>query len=288
MTAAAVLPRPDFAADDVYHVYALRFASLARNVRENFLITDLHDGPMPLDYYVWILRGTSRTVLVDTGFGAEAAARRGRKRELDPIDALGRLGVEPNEIADVIISHLHYDHAGNLGRLGKARFHIQDREVAFATGRCMCDAFHRFPFDVEDVVSFVRHTYADRVRFHDGDADPLPGISLHLLPGHTAGIQAVRVNTPRGAVVLASDVSHYYANFMRRSPFQLTVDTAATLKSYDRLVALADGKVDRIVPGHDPWVRQLYPSYEWNGISLSALHEIPKIHDPEVLALMDR
>jgi glyoxylase-like metal-dependent hydrolase (beta-lactamase superfamily II) len=285
MRTPAVLPRPQSAADDVYHVYALQFASLARNVRDNFLITDLHDGPMPLDYFVWILRGASRTVLVDTGFGAEAAARRGRKRELDPIDALGALGVDTGEIADVIISHLHYDHAGNLGRLAKARFHIQDREVAFATGRCMCDAFLRFPFDVEDIVSFVRHTYAERVKFHDGDAQPLPGISLHLLPGHTAGIQAVRVNTPRGAIVLASDVSHYYANFMRRSPFQLTVDAADTLQSYDRLWALAGGMVDRIVPGHDPWVRRLYPDFELNGIRLSALHETPKPHNFDALAL---
>jgi glyoxylase-like metal-dependent hydrolase (beta-lactamase superfamily II) len=288
MTAESLLPRPTSGADDVYHVYALRFATLARNVRENFLITDLHDGPMPLDYFVWILHGASRTILVDTGFAEEAARRRGRRRIVDPIDALRSLGIDPDDIADILISHLHYDHAGNLGGFRKARFHIQDKEVAFATGRCMCDGFLRFPFDVEDVVTFVRHTYAERVSFHDGDSHPLPGISLHLLPGHTAGIQAVRVNTPRGPIVLASDVSHYYANFLRRSPFQLTVDAAATLRSYESLLALADGRIDRIIPGHDPWVRQLYPDCEYGGVRLSALHEVPKAHDRNLLALNAR
>jgi glyoxylase-like metal-dependent hydrolase (beta-lactamase superfamily II) len=283
--AGCLLPRPATGADDLYHVYALRFATLERNVRENFLITDLHDGPMPLDYFVWIVHGASRTILVDTGFGDAAATRRGRHRIVDPIDALRRLGIAPDDIDDVIISHLHYDHAGNLGGFGKARFHIQDKEVAYATGRCMCERFLRFPFDVEDIVAFVRHTYAERVCFHDGDANPLPGISLHLLPGHTAGIQAVRVNTPRGPVVLASDVSHYYANFLRRSPFQLTVDAAETLRSYEGLLALADGKVEHIIPGHDPWVRRLYPGCEHGGIQLSALHEPPMALDRSMLMM---
>jgi glyoxylase-like metal-dependent hydrolase (beta-lactamase superfamily II) len=163
---------------------------------------------------------------------------------------------------------------------------VQDAEVAYATGRCMCDRTLRLGFDVDDVVTLVRHTYAERVCFHAGDANPLPGISLHALPGHTAGIQAVKVMTPRGPVVLASDVSHFYANFLRRGPFALTLDTAQTLDSYDKLQALA-GAVERIIPGHDPKVRALYPSYQVGGIELSALHEEPRPHDIEQLACLD-
>ena len=283
MTDPARLPAYD-GPEDAYHVYALCFARLERSVHENFMITDLHDGPMPLDYNMWILHNSARTVLVDTGFGPRAAQERGRILDVDPIDALGRLGIDPAAVEDALITHLHYDHAGNMDRLARARFHVQESEVAYATGPCMCEKFMRFPYDVEDVVTLVRHTFADRVRHYRGQAEPLPGISLHHLPGHTAGIQAVRVNTPRGPVLLASDVSHYYANFMRKSPFSLIIDVLETLESYDAMVALVAG-VDHIIPGHDPRVREIYPMIDVGGVRLAELHKPPLPHDPAHLSL---
>lgn len=273
-----LLPDIDAPHDGIYAVYSLCFARVERRVHDNFIRRDMHDGPMPLDYNLWILHNAYRTVLVDTGFGNRAASERGRQLDLDPVEALGRVGIDVDAIEDIIITHLHYDHAGNIDRFSKACFHVQDAEVAFATGRCMGESEIRYPFDVEDVVAFVRHTYAERVRFHDGDAILLPGISVHAVPGHTLGVQAVKVMTPRGVVVLASDSSHYYANFLRRAPFVVTVDAMATLRSYDRLQDLA-GAVERIVPGHDPKVRELYPNYDFGGVQLTALHEEPKLHD---------
>ena len=273
--------------DGIYQIFSLCYAKArARRTTDNFLWRDMHDGPMPLDYNLWIVRNAHRVVLVDTGFGPRAAGERGRPLDIDPLEALQRLGVDPDAIEDIILTHLHYDHAGNIGRFARARFHIQDAEVAFATGRCMCEPQIRWAFDVEDVTTLVRHTFAERVCFHDGEASPLPGISVHVLPGHSAGMQAVRVMTPRGPVVLASDVSHYYANFLRRSPFFLTIDAAATLRSYQNLMALA-GSVDRIIPGHDPKVRALYPGIVCNGIGLTALHEQPLPHDAAQMARLD-
>jgi glyoxylase-like metal-dependent hydrolase (beta-lactamase superfamily II) len=277
----------DSSEDDVYEVYSVCFARVQeRRIHDNFLRRDMHDGPMPMDFNLWILRNAHRTVLVDTGFGKRAAGQRRRPLDFDPVDALTHLGIDPDAIEDIILTHLHFDHAGNIERFGKARFHVQDAEVGFATGRCMCEPNLRFPFDVEDVVALVRHTFASRVTFHDGDAAPLPGISLHVVPGHTSGIQAVRVMTRRGPIVLASDASHFYANYLRRGPFSVTVDAIATLRSYDRLTQLA-GSVERIVPGHDPKVRALYPNHEFGGIGLTALHEDPKPHDIAALAALD-
>jgi glyoxylase-like metal-dependent hydrolase (beta-lactamase superfamily II) len=232
---------------------------------------------MPMDFFVWIVSNKFRTILVDSGFGARAAAAKGRALDIDPIDAIAKLGIDPDKIEDVIITHLHFDHAGNMDRFGRARFHVQDAEAAYATGPCMCEPFARAPFDVEDVVTFVRRLYADRVVFHNGEASPFPGISVHALPGHSAGIQAVRVMTPRGPVLLASDVSHYYANFLRRLPFRLTIDVGATQRSHAQLVKIA-GSVDRIIPGHDPRVRSLYRNYVVNGVEVIALHEPPRPH----------
>jgi glyoxylase-like metal-dependent hydrolase (beta-lactamase superfamily II) len=281
------LPTPP-AEDGVYHVHALRFGGVAaRRVHDNFVIRDMHDGPMPLDFFIWILRNARRTILVDTGFSPRASAERGYALEIDPIEALARIGLDPDGIEDVVLTHLHFDHAGNLDRFGKARFHVQEAEAAYATGRCMCEQHLRWPFDVEDAVALVRRTYAGRVVFHDGDAAPFPGITLHSLPGHSKGVQAVRVATPRGPVLLASDVSHYYANFLRLAPFRITIDSIATLRSYRKLMELAGGDVRRIIPGHDPKVRKLYPRRDVAGVELIALHEEPKPHDAEELKRLD-
>lgn len=261
-------------ADDVYHIYWMRFGTLERRVKDNFLATDLHDGPMALDYGLWVLANQARTVLLDTGYGREAANRRDRPMEFDPVEGLERIGIDANAIEDIVISHLHYDHAGNIGRFPRARFHVQDAEVSFATGRCMCDRFLRTVFDVDDVIELVRHVYADRVVFHDGDDDLLPGLRLVALPGHSGMVQGIVAQTTRGPVFLVSDAAHFYANLVRREPFVLTLDAAATLQSYKRIMKIA-GNIDRVVPGHDPLVRAIYPGCEVNGITLSALHEAP-------------
>ena len=111
-----------------------------------------------------------------------------------------------------MVTHLHYDHVGNFELFPAATLHLQEREMHYATGRYMCQECFRGAFEVEDVVGMVRQVYAGRVRFHDGDAELFPGVSLHLIGGHTMGLQVVRVATRRGWVVLASDASHFYAN----------------------------------------------------------------------------
>lgn len=273
-------------AEDVWEIWSMCYATGARRVHDNFTIRDMHDGPMPLDYNLWILRNEKRVVLVDTGFGPRAADERGRPQLFDPIEGLRQLGIDPDKIEDIVITHLHYDHAGNIDRFGKARFHVQDGEVAFATGRCMCEEHMRMPYDVEDVVTLVRHTYVDRVVFHDGDDDLLPGLTLHAFPGHSAMVQAVRVNTARGPVLLASDSTHYFANILNMKPFVLTVDTPATIQSYQKILKLA-GSADRLIPGHDPKIRRLYPSHMVNGIELLALHDVPNPISAEELARTD-
>lgn len=280
---SSILPTPPDDAD-IYHVYQLTYAQKSnQNVHDNFVWRDMHDGPMPLDYNIWILRNAHRTILVDTGFGARAAADRGRHLTHDPIEALTRIGVDPETLEHVVITHLHYDHAGNMDRFPAARFHVQESEVMFATGRCMCDPFMRLPFDVEDVVTLVRHTFAERVEFHHGPAHPFPGISLHHLPGHAQGLQSVRVATPRGPVVLASDASHYYANFLNRAAMVLTLDLPRTLESYRQLQTLANGP-ESIIPGHDPKVRDYFPKLSINGVPLTVLHEAPEPHSREEFA----
>ena len=183
---------------NAYEIYALRYATMARTPHMNFITPDPHDtSAQDLDYFVWLIRGLGRNILVDTGFNAEEAQLRGRKLMLNPVDALAGFGVKAEDIADVIVTHLHYDHAGNLDRFPKARFHLQEREMSYATGRCMCNAHLRHPFTVEHVTQMVRHVYGERVTFHSGDGEVAPGVTVHRVGGHSDGLQVVRVGTER-------------------------------------------------------------------------------------------
>jgi glyoxylase-like metal-dependent hydrolase (beta-lactamase superfamily II) len=246
-------------AAEPYEVFALRYgASGPRTRRLNFLSADEHDGPMPMDYFVWAIRNAARVVIVDTGFTRAAAGRRQRVFLRDPLDLMREIGIDPAAVTDVILTHLHYDHAGGLDGFPQARFHLQDAEMAYATGRSMRHAALAQPFDVEDVTSLVRRVYAGRVCFHDGDGEVAPGISVHRVGGHTAGLQVVRVLTARGHLVLGSDAFHFTENRRRRSPFPLVFHVGEMLEAYELCERLADGE-DLIVPGHDPLVMQLWP-----------------------------
>ena len=159
-----------------------------------------------------------------------------------------RFGVKAEDIRDVIVTHLHYDHAGNLDRFPNARFHLQDREMSYATGRCMCNGMLRHPFSVEHVTQMVRHVYGERVTFHSGDGEVAPGVTLHRVGGHSDGLQVVRVETARGPVVLASDAAHYYANLQRRSPFPIVYNVGDMAQGWEIVERLA-GHPDRFIPG---------------------------------------
>ncbi len=242
-----------------YQLFAIRYATREARRSDHFIGGDPHDGPMPMDYFVWAVVGSSRVFLVDTGFTAETAARRKRQFLRCPIESLREIGLEPDSITDVVLTHLHYDHVGNFHKLPNARFHLQEREMAFATGRHMRYPFFRHGFELEDVLGLVRLNFSRRVEFYDGDGELAPGLSLHLAPGHTAGLQVVRVHTRRGNVVLASDSSHFYENLQSNRPFVAAVDLGAVLDSFRKVERLAESR-GHIVPGHDPLVMRRYSS----------------------------
>jgi glyoxylase-like metal-dependent hydrolase (beta-lactamase superfamily II) len=242
-----------------YEVYAIKYAHHLRRAGENFIGGDPHDGPMPLDYFVWLVRDGERALVVDTGFSAATAARRQRDHLRCPTEGLRMLGVDASTVSDVVVTHLHYDHVGNFDLFPSATFHLQDDELSYATGRHMTQPVFSGAFDVEDVVGMVRNVYRGRVRFHSGDAELFPGVSVHLIGGHTKGLQVVRVATRRGWVVLASDASHFYANMEQVRPFPIVYSVADMVEGYRRLRELAESAA-HIIPGHDPEVLVRYPA----------------------------
>jgi glyoxylase-like metal-dependent hydrolase (beta-lactamase superfamily II) len=244
--------------DDTYEVYAVRYAHHDRRSPENFIGGDPHDTLQPLDYYVWAIVGTAATCVVDTGFDAAMAQRRGRDL-LKPVgEGLRAIGIDPDKVENVIVSHLHYDHTGNYELFPRARYHLQDCEMAYATGRLMCHAHMRVPFECDDVVAMVRKVFAGRVVFHDGADELAPGLTLHRIGGHSKGLQSVRVKTRRGYVVLAADAIHLYPHLDEGRVFPITYNVGEVLEGYETIKRLATSR-QHIVPGHDPRVLADYP-----------------------------
>lgn len=242
-----------------WEVLAIRYAERDARRTANFVGGDPHDAPMPMAYYLWLLRSGGRTIVVDTGFGQDMAVKRGRRLLHHPAAALAAVGVDAARVENVIVTHLHNDHIGCFDAFGAARFHLQDAEMRFATGRCMgCEPFRR-AYEPDHVTSLVRLVFDGRVVFHDGDAQVAPGVTVHRLGGHTDGLQVVRVMTARGAVVLASDASHYYEHMQTDRVFPLVFHLGDVIAGYRRMRELASSP-EHLVPGHDPLVMERYPA----------------------------
>lgn len=245
--------------DDSYEIYAVRYGHFDRNAAANFIDGDPHNGPMPLDYFVWAVVGKSRTFVFDTGFDAKMADKRQRQL-LRPVgEGLKMIGIDPDKVEDVIISHMHFDHSGNHDLFPKARYHVQDMEMAYCTGRCMCHDYLRHPFTYEDVASMIAKLFSGRVAFHDGVSEIAPNLTAHRVGGHSKGLQVLRVKTARGWVVLGSDASHFYANFEQNRPFPVVESTSDMLEGYQTMRKLASSP-KHIIPGHDPLVLARYPA----------------------------
>lgn len=244
-----------------WEVFAVKYADRNQRTRkDSFILDDDHHLPHEMDYFIWVLRQGSEIVLVDTGYDQEEGDRRERPIRLNPVEALAPLGVDPQTVSTIIVTHLHYDHAGGLKHFPNATIHLQAAEMAYATGPCMCHGTLKDPFTADHVCEAVQRLYSGRVVFHEGDGQVREGVTVHHTGGHSKGLQAVRVLTEAGWMCLASDTSHYYENFLDEKPFPIVVDLDDMLEGFRTIRQLASA--DRLViPGHDPLVRDFFPSH---------------------------
>ncbi len=257
-----------------YEVYAIRYATRAARRHEHFIGGDPHDAPMPMDYFVWAVIGQERSFVLDCGFTEAVAKRRRRDWLRCPADSLRLVGLDPDTVQDVVLSHLHYDHVGTFDRFPVATFHLQEPEMHYACGRHM-----RFPrlahsFEPDDIAGMVKLNFGRRVRMYNGRVDLAPGIALHLIRGHSAGLQCMTVETARGRIVLASDVTHFYENMETGRPFTTAFHIGEMLEGFETLQALAPTP-RHIIPGHDPEVMARYPHLPGQEGIVACLHLEP-------------
>jgi glyoxylase-like metal-dependent hydrolase (beta-lactamase superfamily II) len=243
-------------------VHAVRYAT-RRGMRSEFYLRHESygepDAEMSLDYYLWVIRRGDRVVLVDTGFDPEVGRRRGRTCLCPPVEAVARLGVDPASVSHVLVTHLHYDHVGNLGAFPAAELVVPQRELAFWTGP-MADR-PQFADHVEpgEIAGLARERQLGRVRTFAGRAEVVPGVQAVELGGHSPGQAIVLVETGGAPVVLASDAAHFTEELERGRPFAILADLEAMYRAYDVLNALARERGAIVVPGHDADVMDKFP-----------------------------
>lgn len=244
----------------VYQIFAIRFATAHRRRQDNFHypVEDAPEELMALDFFVWLIVGNGKVVLVDTGFSRTSSVLRSRPYVVEPEVALRQLGYPSEAVQDVVVTHLHYDHAGNIGDYSHAKIWLQERELQFATGKCMCEPRLNHFFATEDIALLLKRLYRGDVRLLSGNHILHDGIELYALGGHTDGLQVVRVRTAEGWTVLASDAAHFYENLVTKNPFPPVFNMENMLDGYTLIEKLAEGR-ERIIPGHDPLVCERYP-----------------------------
>ena len=250
-------------------------ASADRPARDNYLHPGERSGTQAIDFVVFVATCRDEVVVIDTGFDRTAGERRGRTLELDAADAVRAAGRRPEDVSLVVLSHLHYDHAGNIDDFPDATVVLQRAELAYAAGPAM--RHHRLNhfFEVDDVVRVIRRLFAGSVLVVDGAHELRPGLEAHLVAGHTRGLQVVRVHTARGWIVLACDGVHYFDNLAERNPFPAMVDVEQVLDGYERIEALASS-LDHVIPGHDPALFERYQLVpDAAGRTVAALHRPP-------------
>jgi glyoxylase-like metal-dependent hydrolase (beta-lactamase superfamily II) len=251
-----------------YEVLAVRYGTLPSRKSELYYRYESYgepDGPASLDYYFWVVRGGGETVLVDTGFDPAAAERRGRTCLTAPLEALAELGIEPADVSTIVVTHLHYDHTGNLHGFPDARLVVPARELDFWSGPFAGRPQFAPHAEQEDVAYVRRAAEEGRVRLTQGTEEILDGVQVVTVGGHSPGQQVMIVESASGPVVLTSDAVHLYEELELDRPFAVMHDLEQMYAAYDLVHDLARSRGAVVVPGHDPEVFRRHGGDASNG-----------------------
>jgi glyoxylase-like metal-dependent hydrolase (beta-lactamase superfamily II) len=254
-----------------YEAYAVRFATLPGCPLANLVKGADPKRTIDLAMTFWVLKDPGgRTVLVDAGFYREEILKSyGVAAGADftrPDKALERLGIKPDEVTDVILTHMHSDHVDGADLFPKAQIWIQKEEYAHYAEKTKAADGGRPDSEPEYIRALVRLNTLGRVHLVDGDArEIIPGVTVYTGGKHTFASQYVGVITKAGTVVIASDNVYAYENLEKHVPIAATLDEKSNLAAQDRMKKIASNP-RLIVPSHDPEVFVRFPK-PGNGVA---------------------
>jgi glyoxylase-like metal-dependent hydrolase (beta-lactamase superfamily II) len=244
-----------------YEVYALKYATIPDFAVSGLVAGADRDRKLDIAMLVWLVRGGGRNILVDAGFYRDQFFKQWHVTDfVKPSEAIARVGLKPEDITDVIVTHMHWDHADGMDLFPKARIWIQKDELEYYAGSAWQSPRTHSGIDPDDVMAAVKLNTQRRVGLVNGDAQEiLPGVTCYTGGKHTYASQFVGVSTAAGTVVLASDNMYLYENLEKHVPIAATLDAESNLRAQDRMKQLAaDPKW--IIPGHDPAVMTKFPN----------------------------
>lgn len=235
-------------------VYAVRFASIQYSVGQLVAGGD-RSRRIDIAMMVWPIKmPDGRVMVVDAGFYRDRFIAQWKPTGyVRPTQALSAgLGIKPEDVTDVVISHVHWDHADGADLFPRARVWIQREEYEHYVGESGAVLDRAIDRDVAQMLFQLRQ--AGRVQLIDGDDREIaPGIRVYTGGKHTFASQYVGVQTRSGTVILASDNAYLYENLEKQLAIAQTLDASANLAAQKRMTILAAG-LKLVVPGHDPGV----------------------------------
>jgi len=245
-----------------YEVYAIRYGTIPDFSLASLVAGGDRTKRLDIPVMVWLLKGSDgRIVLVDSGFFRDNLVAQWKVRDfVRPTDAVAGLGIKPEQVTDIVLTHMHWDHAGGTTLFPKARVWIQKAEYTYYTGDAWQSPRTHGGIEPEDVLAVVRLNVEGRLRLIDGDGQrPLPGIACYTGGRHTYASQYLVVNSKSGRTVVASDNMYLYENLDKHAPIAGALDFASNLAAQDRMRTQASD-LKLIIPGHDPAVFTRFPT----------------------------
>lgn len=260
--AAFVTPLLGSTSAPEYSILAIRYATLPDFPLADLVIGGPKDGKIDLAMVVWLIRGGGHTILFDSGYHRDTFLKDfAMKDYIRPDEAVRSIGVQPDAVTDIVISHAHWDHLGGIDLFPKAIVWIQREEYRYYTTDAWQPGGNHDGIDPEDVKQLLQLNTEGRLRLVEGDnVEIFPGIRAYTGSRHTYASQYLRVdgNPP---FVLASDNCYLYLNLSSHlaSATFSDADHPANIAQQARMISLA-GSPDRVVPGHDPLQFQKFPT----------------------------
>jgi glyoxylase-like metal-dependent hydrolase (beta-lactamase superfamily II) len=244
-------------------ILAVRYGHRVTTRAESYLNFHLYaepDAKIDIDYYFWVIREPAGEV--DTGFAPQVGDRRRRAHHTTPADALPALGIDPENVTAIVITHAHWDHIGNIRQFPHAQLVMTEAEYDFWTSPLAARAHFAANAEPDEIALLSQARKEDRVTLFTGQRAIAPGVELIEVGGHTPGQLIVAATTAGGATaVLASDALHFYAEAEQDRPFAIVADLPAMYRAYDTLNGLAGQPGTHLVAGHDPLVSQRFAAH---------------------------